>query len=233
MRPFTFGLLALVAALAATLVSAQETARTITVTGVGSVSAAPDMATVSIGVTQHAPEAREAMAATSQKVTAILAGLKASGIDPADIQTQRLSITPIWSNRRNSNGEPPKISGFQASNTVSVRVLDLPALGSVLDKVLIEGANDFGGIGFGLQDPGPVTDAARRAAVADAMARATLYADAAGVELGDVLRIDEQGGRRPQPMMMEAAAARDVGVPIASGEVDVSATVTMVFAIDD
>lgn len=232
MKTLTTGLAVLAIGLAASLAHADDASRTITVSGTGSASAAPDKATMSIGVTEEAKDAREAMRRTSDKVAEVLARLQSSGIDPADIQTRRLSVSPVWSNRRGNYDEPAKITGFVASNRVSVRVLDLPELGAVLDRVLAAGANDFGGLQFGLQDPGPVADAARRAAVADAMAKAALFAEAAGVTLGSVQSLSEHGGQA-RPVMMEAAAARDAAVPVAAGEVTVSATVTMVFAISD
>jgi len=96
--------------------------------------------------------------------------------------------------------------------------------------VIEDGANDFHGLQFSMQNPDPLMDEARKAAVKDAMAKAVLYADAAGIELGQVRSITEQGGGRP--MMMEmAASARKGGVPIAAGEVTVSSSVSMVFDI--
>ncbi len=227
------GMAAMMIALAATMAQAAEGMREITVSGEGSVSASPDMATITMGVTEQGQEARDAMQLVSQSVARILARLEDLGIEKADLQTARLTVNPVWSNRRGGE-EPPEITGFMASNTIAVRVRDLPALGDVLDKVMAEGGNDFSGLQFGLQDPDPLVDDARRAAVADAMAKAQLYADAAGVTLGPVQSLTEQGGyARPKMMEMAAASARDVSVPIAEGEVTVSASVSMVFAIAD
>ncbi|MEM8729059.1 MAG: SIMPL domain-containing protein [Pseudomonadota bacterium] len=208
---------------------AAETPRTITVSGQGSVSAPPDMATITIGVTAQAEAARDAMQETSQAVSALLARLTDLGIAPADIQTQRITVNPVWSDRRTSE-QPPQITGFTASNALLLKVRTLPDLGPILDQVMAEGANEFNGLRFNVQNPKPLVDAARQAAVADAMDKAQLYATAAGVQLGALQSLSEQGGT-PRPVMMEMAAARDASVPIAEGEVSVTASVTMVFAI--
>jgi uncharacterized protein YggE len=221
---------ALVLALAGAAL-ADDMPRQITVTGEGRVEAAPDMATISLGVTHENEQAKLAMQATSDAVARILERIAAMGVAPRDMQTRALSLSPVWSERTASDGNRARITGFVASNTVMVRVRDLASLGSVLDAVIADGANDFNGLQFAIQEPDPLMEEARRAAVADAMARAALLADAAGVSLGPVQSISEHGGMRPMGAMMEMSMARDSGVPIAAGEVSVEASVSMVFAI--
>lgn len=210
---------------------AQEAPPVLTVTGTGEVTAEPDMATLSLGVTQLAPTAAAAMQATSDGAAQILAALVATGIARRDLQTQALSLSPNWNNRAYDSGQAPKIDGFIASTTISVHVRDMAVLGNVLDKVIAEGANTFQGMQFSVQEPEPLLDDARRAAVADAMRKAQLYADAAGVSLGPVLSLSEAGNSGPQLKMMEAARSLDGA--IAAGEVTMSADVTMVFQIAD
>ena len=107
---------------------------------------------------------------------------------------------------------------------------DLDKLGTVLEAALEDGANRLGGLNFGLRDPEPLMDAARAAAVADAMRRARVFAQAAGLTLGPVLRMHESGGVMvPDMPMLEMARASDV--PIATGETALTARVTMVFAL--
>lgn len=214
--------------LAASAAVAEET-RVITTTGQGVVEAVPDMATLRMGVTHQATEAAAAMAATSQGVTAVLSRLQEAGIAVRDMQTDQLSLQPVWSDY---NATPRKITGFLATNTLTVRVRDLDTLGTMLDLVIGDGANSFNGLSFGLQDPKPAQDAARAAAVTDAMDRAQQLAAAAGVTLGPVRSISEQSGFA-RPQMMEMAAARSSDVPIASGELAVTAQVNMVFTIAD
>jgi uncharacterized protein YggE len=204
--------------------------RTLTVTAEGRVSAAPDMATITLGARRQAVSAAEALRRVSDAMRPVMDRLAAAGIDPADIQTGAVGLNPVY----DYNGSIPKLTGYEAAINVSVRVRDLGALGGLLDTVVGDGANELGGLSFGIADPGPLLDAARRDAVAEARRRAELYAEAAGVALGPLLSLAEAGSHvPPQPaydlrIAMEAAAS----VPIAAGEVGLSATVTMVYAID-
>lgn len=200
----------------------------ITVTGTGTVQVVPDLATVSLGVTTEGPSASDAMAANSKALAAVMARLKAAGIAERDMQTSNLSLNPNWVNY--DNGTAPQIQGYVASNMLTVQVRDLAAIGGVLDAVVADGANTLNGLSFGLADPRPKEDEARKAAVADAVARARLLAEAAGAHLGAIVSITE-GGFTPGPMPMFAKAAESAAVPVAAGEVEVSASVTMVFDI--
>ncbi|MDU8912880.1 SIMPL domain-containing protein [Aestuariicoccus sp. MJ-SS9] len=223
--------LLLVWILSAGALYAQEPAQpTLTVTGEGQAAAVPDMATITLGVTAQSENAAEAMDQTSEAVAAILERLDGLGLQPRDIQTSDVSLNPIWSRRMN-NDTPPRIEGFEASNRLRLRVRDLEKLGVILEAALEDGANRLGGLSFGLRDPDPVMDEARAAAVADAQRRARVYAQAAGVTLGPVLRIHEGGEFFPvEAPMMEMARAADV--PIATGETSLTARVTMVFALE-
>ncbi|MEL6645381.1 MAG: SIMPL domain-containing protein [Pseudomonadota bacterium] len=208
---------------------AQDMARVITVTGEGRIEAVPDMATIRLGVMSEGRTAREAIDANSRAMAGVLGRIEAAVVAARDVQTQGFSVNPRWENRQN---ERPRIAGFVASNQVMVRVRDLDGLGELLDAVTRDGANSFDGLSFGLQDPAPAQDAARRAAVAEAQRKATLYAEAAGVTLGPLMSIDE-GGAAPRPVPMaraEMSMAMD-GVPVAAGEVGVSAFVRLIYAI--
>lgn len=206
----------------------------LTLTGRGEVATAPDMATITMGVTSFEPTAAAAMAETSTATARVIDALKAAGIEGKDIQTRDLRLSPRWKNRAYKSGETPEIEGFTASNTVMVRVRDMGALGGLLDQVVQLGANQFQGLSFGLQEPEPAQDEARKNAVADAMRKAQLYAEAAGVTLGPILSISETSRVAPQPMMMmEATRSMAADVPVEGGEVSVGASVTMVFAIQN
>ncbi|MBK0329051.1 SIMPL domain-containing protein [Rhodobacteraceae bacterium F11138] len=212
---------------------AETESRLITVTGEGRIEAVPDMATVTLGVTNEAPEAKAAMDATSAAVAQVLDRLQAMGLEPRDIQTQRFSLNPVWSDRGYSDGKRPEITGFVASNMVMARVRDIETLGPVLDAVISEGANDFNGLQFGVQDNKPLIEAARKEAVEDGIAKARQLAEAAGVTLGPVVSIADHGGNNPRPMKMELASARDGSMPVAAGEISLTASVSMVFSISD
>lgn len=202
----------------------------ITVTGEAAVQAVPDMATVSLGVTTVAATAAEAMAANTAALAQVIERLKAAGIEPRDLQTASLSLNPNWTGYDSSSNQPQTITGYTASNQLSVRVRDVAKLGTVLDAAITDGANTLNGISFELAEPRPVLDQARKAATEDARARAELLAAAAGVKLGRVLSISEGGGYGG-PMPMFKADAASAPVPVEAGEIGLSAAVTVTFEI--
>lgn len=206
---------------------------TISVTGEGRAEAVPDMASIRIGIMVEAPTAAEALAQASEAVRATLALLDDAGIAARDRQTTGLSLNPNRDYGRTGNG-PARITGYTAQNGVTVRVRDLSMLGALLDLVVSEGgANRLDGLSFSLADPAPLRDAARRDAVADARRRAELYAEAAGVRLGPVLAISDGAAGGPVVPLMRAdmVAMSEAAVPIAEGEIELTARVQMVFAI--
>jgi uncharacterized protein YggE len=209
---------------------AQQAPQGITVNGEGVVSLAPDTATIRLGVSERAASAAEAMAQTSEKVRGILNQLDSLKIAGLDRQTSGLYLRPVYDNGSRNDTTPVQVSGYEAGNTVSVTVRDLSKLGQLLDAVVAEGANDFNGLQFGLQDNQAALEQARKDAVSDAMARAKQLADAAGVKLGKVVSMSEtsQGFR---PMEMRSAQMKSMDMPIETGEVDVSAQVSLQFEI--
>lgn len=210
--------------------AAKAAAAMITVNGEGVVQAAPDMATLSVGVTTQSPTATEALAANTAAMDGVLARLKAAGVADSDLQTSNLSVNPNFTGY--DSGAAPTISSYVAVNQLNVRIKALDTLGVVLDAAVSDGANTLNGLAFGLVDPKPTMDAARKAAVADAVAKATLLVEASGGKLGRVVSITEGGGyAAPQPMFRQLADS--AAVPVAQGEVGVTAMVTMAFEITD
>ncbi len=202
----------------------------ITVTGTGTVEAAPDIATLSIGVTTQGETAAEALSANSAALDAVMARLTAAGIAAPDMQTSNLSLNPNWTGYESSSVSGPTISGYVASNILTIRLRQLDGLGAVLDAAVADGANTLNGLTFGLADPKPALDEARKEAVADARARAELLAAAAGVKLGRVISISE-GVVPTDPAPMFRAEASAAPVPVAGGEVGLSASVTIFYQI--
>lgn len=202
----------------------------LTVTGEGEARAAPDLATIQLGVTTQAPSAAEAMRQNSTQQTAVIDALAGAGIEAADVQTSGLNLNPVMDY---AEGRAPSVTGYQATNMVTVRVRDVARLGEVLDAIVVAGANEINGISFIRDDSSAAEDEARRAAVADARHKAEILAEAAGLTLGPVLVLrDTPMMEGPRPMMMEARAAADAAkVPIAAGEVALSANVEMQFAL--
>lgn len=231
MRKSLFSLV-LAASCAASGLLAQE-AGTITVSAEGEVEAAPDMATVRIGVREGAESADAAMDAASGAMQAMLDALAAAGVAPEDMQTSGLRLNPVYDNRASSGGRDQ--AGFEAVNTLTLRIRDLADLGEVLDVLVREaGANTMNGLSFGLSDPDPLVDEARRDAVAEARHQAEVLAEAAGVSLGRLVSIQSGGGGAPYPVAAPMMEARSAGpVPVAAGEVTVSASVTMVWEIGE
>lgn len=195
-------------------------------TGTGTVEIKPDIATLSIGVTTQGDTAATALSANSAAIEAVMMRLASNGIDARDMQTSNLYLNPNWTGYDTGS---PVISGYVASNMLTITVRDLDQLGAVLDSAVSDGANTLNGVTFGLADPAPVLDEARKEAVADARKRAELLATAAGMKLGRILTISEA---LPDPMaypMYDAAAA----VPVAGGELGLSASVTIQYEISE
>ncbi|SDE44054.1 SIMPL domain-containing protein [Limimaricola pyoseonensis] len=207
----------------------QTVQRSLTVSGEGRVAAAPDLAHVSIGVSESAETARAALDAMNAAMAKVLERLTAAGVPEEDIRTGQLTLDRDYARRTDGAPEP---QGFVATTLVEVETADLDGLGMLLDAAVGEGANRLHGLRFELADPAAARDEARRKAVADAQARAALYAEAAGVELAELTSLSENGfGGGPQPMM-EMRMAADAGVPVAPGQVEITANVTMVYAIE-
>jgi uncharacterized protein YggE len=212
---------------------------TITVSGEGEVTAAPDTAIVNSGVTTQGATAREALDANTAAMTQLIETLTAAGIERRDIQTSNFSVQPnyVYTDARDRNGYtlPPKINGYTVSNMVTVRVRDLPSLGAVLDQSVSVGANTVNGISFSVADPSSLYDEARKEAFANALGKARLYADAARVDLEAIRSITEsQGYQPPQPYMArEMAVAADASaVPVEGGELSFVINVQVTWEIE-
>lgn len=206
-------------------------APTINVQGEGRASVAPDLATVSLGVTTQAPTAAQAMSDNATRQAAVIDALKAQGVAPADLQTQGLSLSPMQDFSR--EGQPPVITGYQAQNIVTARVRDLDRLGPLLDAMVAAGATDVQGISFSREDSAGTEDRARTAAVAEARRRAEVIARAAGMALGPLVSLTDtsfSGGPRPMAMMARAADAAE-STPVEQGELTLTAQVTGVWSL--
>ena len=210
MRRFVYAL-AIFIALAGTAFAAEPMERVIGVSGVGEVQAPPDMATVSVGVVTNADSAKAALAANGPAMDKVIKVVRDAGVEPRDVQTSGINISPIYS-RQTQPDDPPRISGYAVSNTVSVRLRDMSKLSALLDA-LVTGRRepDERRPNFSLAEPERLRDEARRKAIADAQRKAELYAAAAGVKLGRVMSIEENEAvvmPRFRESMMAAAPAR-------------------------
>ena len=237
------GALALIVALAAilSLPARAEEAKSeeslISMTGTGTVNAAPDMAIVTSGVVTEGKSAREALSGNNAAMAKVIATLKGAGIEDRDIQTSGFAVNPLYSHYRPKEGEearPPKIVGYQVANNVTVRVRDLEKLGPVLDQLVSDGANTINGIQFTIDDDEALLDEARKNAVADAIRKAKILTEAAGVKLGRIVSMTEDGGAmQPVPVMRmaRAEAAMKASVPVEAGEQTLRVNVSIVWEI--
>ena len=201
----------------------------LTVSAEARTSEKPDIATVTAGVVNEAPSAEAALAENARRMTAVLAAIKRAGIADRDVQTSQLSINPQTVYAENV---PPRVTGYQATNTVTVRVRNMANVGKTVDALVGQGGNQLNGIAFGLNDPDSALDRARADAFRKARARAEIYAQAAGMRVKRIVAISEGGSvEPPRPMPMMARAAM-VSTPVAPGEVDLSANVTVMFELE-
>jgi uncharacterized protein YggE len=199
----------------------------IVVSGEGTVSVAPDNAELTAGVTTKAKIAKEAADANSKLMTAVIAALVDAGIAKKDIQTSQFSVQPIYTNQSNTE---PKLTGFSASNQVTVTIRQIDKVSEIADRLVSAGATNIGNLAFLHSDTSKLLDQAREAAVADARRKAELYARAAGVTLGRVVLINENSASIPFAKMVRSAVAFD-RAPIASGEDTLRVDITVGFDI--
>lgn len=209
---------------------------TVVVSGEGNSAIAPDMAIITLSVVKDAKTAREALDANNADMAAVLKALKEGGIEARDLQTSGFTINPQYSYPTGNDGQnrPPELVGYQVVNGLSIRVRDLSKLGEIIDQSVTLGVNQGGSIQFTNDKPEAAITEARKAAVADAKAKAETLTEAAGVKLGRVIEISEVVGR-PQPVMMARSSMKEFAgdaVPVQGGENSYDVTVTVTFGIE-
>jgi uncharacterized protein YggE len=206
-------------------------ATTLNLAAYGETRLAPDMATINLGVNTEGATAQAAMQANAQQMNQVLAALKRGGISAKDIQTSQLSVEAQYVYEQNL---PPKLTGYRAANQVTVTVHDLSRLGQAVDATVAAGANQVGGINFGLDDPTVAENAAREKAVKALAAKADLYAKATGYRVLRLVSLSEGGSYSPpQPMPMVAMAARfkEADTAVSPGEVKVRVDVSGLYEL--
>lgn len=188
------------------------------------------MAQIHAGVVTEAPTAAKALKDNNEAMGRLFATLDRRGVPRKDVQTTNFGVAPQY--KRGPHGEQlPGIAAYRVSNEVRVKVRKLDALGQVLDEVVQQGANHVQGVSFAVAEAGPLLDKARRKAMADARRKAELYAREAGVGLGRVLLIQEATPHLPGPAALGLARAGADSVPIAEGEQEFGASITVTYAI--
>ena len=208
----------------------------IVVTGEAQIRVAPDEATVRLGITRQSATAQAAQDQANTVANEILAAVTKLGIAATDIQTSRLTLSPVYAPRSPEASQAPRIVAYQASNIVSVRVTDLSKVGPVIDTGLKSGANEVQGVQFGLRDDTAARQQALKQAVSEARKKAETIAAAANVTLGIPLEITEQGislmkGEFNTGVMMARATADMVPTPVSPGQLEIHANVSIRYRI--
>lgn len=206
-------------------------ATTLNLSAYGETRVAPDMATINLGVTTEGATAQAAMQANASRMNQVMAALKRGGFAAKDIQTSQLSVEPQYAYEPN---QPPKLTGYRASNIVTLTVRDLARLGAAVDATVAAGANQMGGISFGLSDPTAAENAAREKAVGALAAKAEVYARATGHRVLRLVSMSEGGGYSPPPpipMVAMAARYEKADTAVSPGETRVRVDVSAVYEL--
>jgi uncharacterized protein len=202
------------------------------ISATGEVARVPDVAIISTGVVTRAAKATAALQQNAARMERVRAALKRAGIADKDIQTSSINLNPEY---RYEQNKAPILTGYTASNQVSVRFHDIAKTGEILDVLVAEGANQINGPSLTIDKPEEALDEARLKAIANGRARADLYARALGMRVTKLLSVSESGGYAvPPPMPMYArveAMAADASTKIDPGEQKVQVSVSMSFEL--
>ena len=236
MRPMLLAL-----ALAGTAVPAVAPAQTLApqslggtrldVTATGEVSRVPDVAIISTGVVTRAAGASDALAQNAARLDRVRAALKRAGVADRDIQTSSVALNPDYVY---VDGQPPRLTGYQASNQLTVRFRDIRNSGRILDALVAQGANQISGPSLTIDRPETALDEARTRALAVGRARAELYARSLGMRVARLLTVSE-GARFDNPVpivaMARQAASDASSTSIVPGEQQLAVTLQMSFEL--
>lgn len=213
--------------------------RTLSFTGKGTITARPDLSIIETGVVTEDKVARVALTENNKAFSRLLNVLDKAGIPDRDIQTSNFNIAEQFERLR--FGRKGNFTGYRVTNEVEVQLRNTTEVSGILDSLVSAGSNSVRRVSFTIEDPAPVLDQARMAAVQDVLKIASLYADTSGVKLGDITSIVEQSINRPRAQGADfggfgsrgGRAAEGLVVGIAPGEIDTSARVSMVFELQD
>ena len=196
----------------------------------GEVTRPPDIATVSAGVVTQSSSAAAAMADNAKRMAAAIAALRRAGVADKDIRTAALSLQPQY---RYADNQPPAITGYQASNQLTITFHDIARTGPILDALVGQGVNQINGPDFALEHPDAALDEARVQAMQKARARAETYARAAGLGVKRIVAISEAGGYSPpaQPRMFMMARAEKAATDLQPGEEKIGVTLQVTFEL--
>jgi uncharacterized protein len=197
--------------------------------------ARPDVVSVRAGVVTTGRTAKQALAANAELANRLLDAVRAAGVQPRDIRTSELSVSPQFAPERREGPDDEglrTIVGYFARNTLSLRLRDLTKAPEIVDSLFAAGANEVRGPTFSLSDPAPATRAARQAAVAAAMLEADTYAEALGMKIARVLRVSERGDfRNEDGDTIVVTGSRTRSTPMEPGEIAITGRVWIDYAL--
>lgn len=202
------------------------------ITAEGEVTRVPDVAQIGAGVVTQSRTASDAMAKNAERMAATVAALRQAGIEARDIQTASIDLSPQY---RYADGQAPVLTGYQASNRVTVRLRSIGKAGSTIDALIAAGANQISGPVLSVDKPEAALDEARVKAITAARQRADLYAKASGLRVGRILTIAESEQiDRPRPMMAMAmrASKEAADTPVEAGEQALTVRVSVSFELN-
>jgi uncharacterized protein len=236
LRPLALAAVLALGVLSPMITSAQTTpfvatdGTLLTVSAQGEAKRVPDIATLSTGVVTRAADSNAAMRANAEQMEKVVAAIKAAGIVDKDVQTSGISLNPIYQYGEN---QPPKITGYEAHNTVNVVVRDIAKLGKILDTLASVGANQINGPSFDVDKKDEALDEARRQAIEKAQARAEMYAKTLGMKVRRIVSINEGGSFGPPMPMMRGMAmkAEAADTSVSPGENTLSVNLDVVFEL--
>jgi uncharacterized protein YggE len=212
-----------------------DTVATLEANGDGQVMVVPDIAIVTIGVVSRAPAASDALAANSTDLQKVVDTVKAAGIAEKDMGTTGFSVTPIYqpvTRTTPPDSGPAPIIGYTVENDLRVTIRNIATSGAVLDAVVKAGANRVSSIAFDISDSKTAEDNATKAAIAEALHRGQLMADASGVTLGRVLSVTTSTGNTgPLPQFARADLAAAPATPVLAGQRSITANASITWAI--
>ena len=202
------------------------------ISATGEATRVPDVAVISAGVTTRSPTATGAIQDAADRMNKVLAALKRAGVDNRDIQTSNISLNPEY---RYVENQPPQLTGYTASNQLTVKFRDIRSSGKILDALVGQGANQINGPNLTIDKPEAALDEARAKAVATGRARAELYARSLGMRIVRIVSVSENEGAYPvpppRPMMMEVRQALPAATNIEAGEQKLQVTLAMTFEL--
>lgn len=211
---------------------AAEPPPSVSVSATATVRRTPDRAVIQLAVETFAPTARSASDQNAALMESVLAAVREQGVPSSSMRTLRLELQPRYDNRRDVE---PEIVGYRAVNQVTVRLDEVERVGGVVDAAVEAGANRVTGIRFELTEPEAAYHDALRQAIARARAEAEIAASALGRRLGDPLQISTGGFDAPSPQfrqdLMAAQTMESAAPPVEPGELEVRATVSIVWRL--